>query len=170
MDLDILEKDVGSKASVWRSPVMPGGLFAMDREYYWELGGYDPEIRYYGAEHVEMSFRIWMCGGTLEVMPCSNIGHIYREFDRFGVDRQLKSDIGKILDRNDARVAEVWMDDYKELKKYVKSPTKITKTTNVLQVSEAQEAGPGAGAGEARAAEGQVAMQILLLVLKRSLS
>lgn len=115
MDSDLLEKDVDKKASVWRSPVMPGGLFAMDREYYWELGGYDPEIRYYGAEHVEMSFRIWMCGGTLEVNPCSNIGHIYREFDRFGVDRQLKSDIGKVLDRNDARVADVWMDEYKEL-------------------------------------------------------
>ena len=23
-------------------------------------------------------------------MPCSNVGHIYREFDRFGVDPQLK--------------------------------------------------------------------------------
>ena len=115
MGEDLLEKDQKKQASVWRSPVMPGGLFAMDREYYWELGGYDPEIRYYGAEHVEMSFRIWMCGGTMEVTPCSNIGHIYREFDRFGVDRQLKTNIGKILDRNDARVADVWMDDYKEL-------------------------------------------------------
>ena len=48
-ELDLLEKDVGKKASAWRSPVMPGGLFAMEKAYYWELGGYDPEIRYYGA-------------------------------------------------------------------------------------------------------------------------
>ncbi len=41
------------------------------------------------------------------------VGHIYREFNRFGVDPQLKNvNIGQILDRNDLRVAEVWMDDY----------------------------------------------------------
>ena len=56
----------------------------MDRDYYFELGEYDPEILYYGAEHVEMSFRVWSCGGSMEISPCSHIGHVYREFDRFG--------------------------------------------------------------------------------------
>ena len=32
-----------------------------------------------------------MCGGSMEQIPCSHIGHIYREFDRFAVDP------GKIL-------------------------------------------------------------------------
>lgn len=51
-----------------------------------------------------------------QVMPCSNVGHIYREFDRFGVDPQLKSiNVGTYLARNDARVAEVWLDEYKQL-------------------------------------------------------
>lgn len=114
--LDIIETDVDKKASAIKSPVMPGGLFAMDREYYFELGGYDPEILYYGAEHVEMSFRIWTCGGSMEISPCSNIGHVYREFDRFGVDPQLEGvHIGHVLDRNDGRVAETWMDEYKKL-------------------------------------------------------
>ena len=45
---------------------MPGGLFAMDRSYFFELGEYDPEIFYYGGEHVELSFRVWMCGGSME--------------------------------------------------------------------------------------------------------
>lgn len=111
---DIIEHDVDKKCSAIKTPVMPGGLFAMDREYFFETGMYDPEIHFYGAEHVEMSFRIWTCGGTMEIGPCSHIGHIYREFDRFGVDTQLHGvNIGSVLDRNDARVAEVWMDDYK---------------------------------------------------------
>ncbi|CAE8651384.1 unnamed protein product, partial [Polarella glacialis] len=113
-ELDALGLD--KKSSAIKTPVMPGGLFAMDREYFFELGGYDPDIRYYGAEHVEMSFRVWMCGGSMEIAPCSHIGHIYREFDRFGVDKQLGGiNIGAVLDANDARVAEVWMDDYQEL-------------------------------------------------------
>jgi len=114
--LDIIEHGVNKQASAIKSPVMPGGLFAMDREFYFELGQYDPEIRLYGAEHIEMSFRVWMCGGSMEISPCSHIGHIYREFDRFGVDSQIEHrSVGKTLDRNDARVAEVWMGDFKQL-------------------------------------------------------
>ena len=99
-----------------KSPVMPGGLFAMDRKFFFELGEYDPEILYYGGEHIELSFKTWMCGGSMEQIPCSHVGHIYREFDRFAVDPGLKGkNIGTALDRNDMRVAEVWMDDYKSL-------------------------------------------------------
>jgi len=105
------ERDVlGSNKRVGpvRSPIMPGGLFAMDRAFFNQLGQYDPEILYYGGEHIELSFKVWMCGGSMENIPCSHIGHIYREFDRFAVDPGLKNKkIGVSLDRNDIRVAEV---------------------------------------------------------------
>merc|ERR1719238_254691 len=67
---------------------------------------------------MDLSFRTWMCGGSMESIPCSNVGHIYREFNRFGQeqDPKLKGiDVGKFLDRNDARVAEVWLDEYKDI-------------------------------------------------------
>ena len=52
----------------------------------------------------------------MESMPCSRIGHIYRNFDRFKVDTLLKGvNVGQALNVNDIRVAEVWMDDYKKL-------------------------------------------------------
>ena len=87
----------------------------MDRKFFFEIGAYDPEILYYGAEHVELSFRVWMCGGSMESIPCSNVGHIYREFNRFGKEQDpqlVDTNIGTILNRNDARVAEVWLDEY----------------------------------------------------------
>jgi polypeptide N-acetylgalactosaminyltransferase len=107
----------GEHHSPVRTPVMPGGLFAMDRAFFFRLGAYDPEIFHYGAEHVELSFRVWMCGGSMEHVPCSVMGHVYREFDRFKGDPQLaeRGKIGRILDRNDMRVAAVWMDEYQKL-------------------------------------------------------
>ena len=74
-------------------------LFAIDRKFYFEIGEYDPQLLYYGAEHVELSVRIWMCGGTMEAIPCSNVGHIFREFNRFDAAADpliSKVNIGKV--------------------------------------------------------------------------
>ena len=91
------------------SPAMAGGLFAMDRKYFTELGEYDPGLDIWGGENLEISFRIWMCGGRLEIIPCSRVGHVFRKRRPYsstnaaGVDTQ---------DRNALRVAKVWLGDY----------------------------------------------------------
>lgn len=125
LEQDLLDPAHPEESPV-RCPVMPGGLFAMDRSLFFELGEYDPEIFFYGGEHIDLSLRVWMCGGSIEVVPCSNVGHIYREFNRFSAaqDPLIQSitlngvhyrDIGAVLDRNDARVASVWMDEYADV-------------------------------------------------------
>ncbi len=51
-----------------------------------------------------------MCGGQLEIIPCSHVGHIFRARN----PNSFPGGVGDTLTKNNMRLMEVWMDDYKE--------------------------------------------------------
>ncbi|CAD6196351.1 unnamed protein product [Caenorhabditis auriculariae] len=102
-----------SETEAIRSPTMAGGLLAADREYFFEVGGYDEEMDIWGGENLEISFRTWMCGGSIEFVPCSHVGHIFRAGHPYNMTgRNNNKDVHGT---NSKRLAEVWMDEYKRL-------------------------------------------------------
>ena len=59
-----------------RMAAMTGGLYAINREYFFELGGYDKGMFLYNGENYELSFKLHLCGGDIMKIPCSRIGKI----------------------------------------------------------------------------------------------
>ncbi|XP_043222091.1 polypeptide N-acetylgalactosaminyltransferase 5-like isoform X2 [Amphibalanus amphitrite] len=105
-----MDRRNGDRTAPLRTPTMAGGLFSIDRDYFYEVGAYDEGMDIWGGENLEMSFRVWMCGGTLEIAPCSHVGHIFRKSTPYS----FPGGTSRIVNHNNARLAEVWLDDWKE--------------------------------------------------------
>lgn len=49
--------------------------------------------------------QVWQCGGSLEIHPCSHVGHVFPKKAPYSRSNFLQ---------NTVRAAEVWMDSYKQ--------------------------------------------------------
>jgi len=104
-------KSPGATNAPFESPAHAGGLFTISKQWFERIGLYDLGMEVWGSENIELSLRAWMCGGQLEIHPCSRVGHIFR-----GKHPPRKSQTGShTMDyqtKNKLRTALVWMDNY----------------------------------------------------------
>lgn len=91
------------------TPVIAGGLFAIDKQFFNHIGRYDTGMRIWGAENIEISVRVWTCGGgSLEIHPCSHVAHVFREKNPY-LDPSIADPVVK---HNKYRLSQVWMDNF----------------------------------------------------------
>ncbi|XP_061787564.1 polypeptide N-acetylgalactosaminyltransferase 4 [Nerophis lumbriciformis] len=107
-----------------RSPTMAGGLFAVSKAYFDHLGTYDTGMEVWGGENLELSFRVWQCGGSLEIHPCSHVGHVFPKKAPYARPNFLQ---------NTVRAAEVWMDTYKQHFYHRNPPAKKEKYGDISE-------------------------------------
>ncbi|XP_055685223.1 polypeptide N-acetylgalactosaminyltransferase 5 isoform X1 [Lutzomyia longipalpis] len=105
-----MERRNHDRTAPLRTPTMAGGLFAIDRDYFYEIGSYDEGMDIWGGENLEMSFRVWMCGGILEIAPCSRVGHVFRKSTPYS----FPGGTTQIVNHNNARLVEVWLDEWSD--------------------------------------------------------
>lgn len=99
-----------NRAGAFRTPAMAGGLLTIDKEYFYKIGSYDNQMRIWGGENIELSIRIWTCGGSVETAMCSRVGHVFRTKS----PHVFPGGSGLVLFRNQARLVDVWLDEWSE--------------------------------------------------------
>lgn len=120
----------GDPGKPFGTPTMAGGLFAIDRAWFEQLGTYDEQMEIWGGENLELSFRLWQCGGGVEIAPCSHVGHVFRGTSPYGFPKG----VGETLYGNLARAASVWMDEWAEF--YFRFNADGRKASERVDVSE----------------------------------
>lgn len=105
-----LRKQQTNVITPFTSPAMAGGLFTIHRDFFYEMGSYDEQMHIWGGDNLEMSFRMWQCGGEIEIVPCSHVGHLFRKSSPY----TFPGGVGEVLNQNLARTALVWMDEWAE--------------------------------------------------------
>lgn len=99
-------------------PIMLGCAFAIDRKFFIEeLRGYDEQLDIWNGENYELSFKLNLCADGLFEVPCSRVAHTFRDINP---SRSWKYDYEA---KNFKRVAEVWLDEYKQIL-YSRNPQK----------------------------------------------
>uniref|UniRef100_A0A6P4EQG1 Polypeptide N-acetylgalactosaminyltransferase 11 n=1 Tax=Drosophila rhopaloa TaxID=1041015 RepID=A0A6P4EQG1_DRORH len=60
------------------SSQLEGRVFAIDRNWFWKLGGWDEGLKDNGGDALDLSLKVWQCGGRILTIPCSRVGLIYK--------------------------------------------------------------------------------------------
>nr|XP_032836835.1 polypeptide N-acetylgalactosaminyltransferase 10-like [Petromyzon marinus] len=95
----------------FRTPV-GGGIFAIRRDYLQDLGGLEDGLEMMGGESLQLSLKVWMCGGQVEEVPCSRVGHVYKKSSAYTLPSGAHTH-GSVVLRNLRHVTDTWLGEHR---------------------------------------------------------
>jgi polypeptide N-acetylgalactosaminyltransferase len=107
--IPLSKKDMAQKPDEpYFTPIIYGTTYAISTKFFWELKP-DSGLITHGADFLEMSFKVNLCGGMTLEHPCSRVAHLYRRFphEKHNNDIDFKA-------ANNKRVAEIWLEEFKD--------------------------------------------------------
>lgn len=97
----------GQSSEPYPTPATSGGIFAIRRDWWNKLGLYDHGMVGWGGDHIEATLKVWRCGGHIEIVPCSHVGHLFRDASH----RPYPVEVDQVV-KNYGRIAAVWLEEY----------------------------------------------------------
>ncbi|XP_041347335.1 polypeptide N-acetylgalactosaminyltransferase 10-like [Gigantopelta aegis] len=78
-----LTQTLSSPTDPYPTPVLVGCAMAVRKSYFNSIGAFDEHLEIWGGEHLDLSFRTWMCGGRIVTVACSRVGHLFKTNSRW---------------------------------------------------------------------------------------
>eukprot|EP00928_Gymnodinium_smaydae_P011669 TRINITY_DN14280_c0_g1_i1.p1 TRINITY_DN14280_c0_g1~~TRINITY_DN14280_c0_g1_i1.p1 ORF type:complete len:433 (+),score=74.55 TRINITY_DN14280_c0_g1_i1:60-1358(+) len=94
----------------YATPGTSGGIFAMRKDWFQRLALFDDGMHEWGGDHMELTMKVWRCGGRIEIVPCSRVGHLYRDPEHRPYDVEVNTVV-----HNYKRLALLWAKDHLDL-------------------------------------------------------
>eukprot|EP00927_Polykrikos_kofoidii_P066642 TRINITY_DN62202_c0_g1_i1.p1 TRINITY_DN62202_c0_g1~~TRINITY_DN62202_c0_g1_i1.p1 ORF type:complete len:431 (-),score=54.02 TRINITY_DN62202_c0_g1_i1:382-1674(-) len=98
------------KMKPYETPGTSGGILAIRKDWFRKLGLFDVGMREWGGDHMELTMKVWRCGGSIEIVPCSRVGHLFRDVDTRPYDVEVNTVV-----HNYKRLAELWAKDHLDI-------------------------------------------------------
>uniref|UniRef100_A0A7S1FIA9 Ricin B lectin domain-containing protein n=1 Tax=Noctiluca scintillans TaxID=2966 RepID=A0A7S1FIA9_NOCSC len=121
-------------SSSWQVQTSPGvgTIFAVNRDTFLRVGGYDAKMPFDGAtEGIELGIRFWTCSGRVEFVPCSHVGRLAVPNRRAFVKQNAVP--GCSGGQKKMRIAEAWMDQFGALYKLLVPRAPTMKPSGISQ-------------------------------------
>jgi polypeptide N-acetylgalactosaminyltransferase len=74
--LPLRPQDKVKEGEPYELACMTGGAYAIRRDNFFHLGGYDEGLMIWNGENYELSIKLWLCGGGMLEVPCSRVCHL----------------------------------------------------------------------------------------------
>lgn len=87
-----------------------GSAMAVNKNFFFKIGAIDDGMEYRDGDHIELSFRYWLCGNGIRVVPCSRVGHLFRHFIQYNIPGGYST-----MMKNRQRVADIFLGEYTKL-------------------------------------------------------